>query len=137
MLPSASVLKLEKKMSINFIMTFAHFSLKRNSKQKLAYKQIFLLSFFFSKKNIKSIKNLSSNIVPSSMAKGARKEKVHLYVKFLSAKLCILPNRNPQNCVKTTNQNWVPNQTKTTRRACITDKHRITGRREGYRRRVR
>ena len=35
-----------------------------------------------------------------------RKEKVYL----LWPQNCILPNRNPQNCVKTTNQNWVPEQ---------------------------
>ena len=58
-------------------MSFAHYSLKKNNKQDLAYKLIFLLSSFF-QKNIKSIKNLFSNIVPSSVAKSARKEKVHL-----------------------------------------------------------
>ena len=29
---------------------------------------------------------------------------------MFAAKLCILPNRNPQNYVKTTNQNWAPKQ---------------------------
>ena len=74
---------------------------------------------------------MSSNIVSSSMAKSARKEKVHLDLKFLSAKLCILPIRNPQNCVKTTNQNRVPNQIETTWRACLADNHNIADRREG------
>ena len=40
---------------------------------------------------------------------------------FFPAKLCILPNGNPQNLVKTTNQNWV-HKTETTRRACLAGK---------------
>ena len=28
--------------------------------------------------------------------------------KIFIAKMCILPNRNPRNCVNITNQNWVP-----------------------------
>ena len=59
------------------------------------------------------------------MARSVRKEKVYLHVKCFSAKLSILPNRNLQICVKTTNQNWVPNQTETTSRACLVDKERI------------
>ena len=59
------------------MMSFAHCSLKKNNKEKLAYKLIFLLSSFF-QKNINSIKNFFSNIVASSMAKSAKKEKVHL-----------------------------------------------------------
>ena len=48
-----------------------------NNKQKLAYKLIFLLIFCrFFQKIIKSIKNLFSNIIPSSMAKCEERESL-------------------------------------------------------------
>ena len=53
-----------------------------------------------------------------------------------SAKLHILQNRNRQNCVKTTNQNSVP-ETEIRRRACFADKHGTADRREGFHRRGR
>ena len=89
-------------------MTFSHFSLKKNKKQKLANKLIVLPIFcHFFQKIIKSIKNLFSNIVPSSMAKCEEKcdKSLPTMSEKFSAKLCILPNGNPQNCAKTTNQN--------------------------------
>ena len=64
------------------------------------------------------------------MAKSARKENVYLTCQFFPEKLCILPNRNPQICVKTINQNLVPNQTEITKWSCVADKHRIFNKRE-------
>ena len=48
-----------------------------NNKQKLAYKLIFLLIFCrFFQEIIKSIKNLFSNIIPSSMTKCEERESL-------------------------------------------------------------
>ena len=127
------VLQLEKKY-INFIMTCSHFSLKKTEVrlQTDTFSDIF---FFFFQKIIKSIKNLFSNIVPSDIStdilsffsKNYKEDKefVFKYCSFLYGKvggkktftyhmtmsnffftkLCILSNGNPQNRVKTTNQN--------------------------------
>ena len=37
----------------------------------------------------------------------ASKEKVAYHVKIFAKKLFILSNKNQQNCVNATNQNWV------------------------------
>ena len=78
------VLQLEKKY-INFITTFFHFSLKMNNKQKLAYKLIFC---HFFQKIINSIKNLFSNIVPSSMAKCEERKSLPI-MSIFSLQNCV------------------------------------------------
>ena len=67
---SCVVLQLEKKC-INFIMTFAHFSLKKESQTEASLLTDIIFYWYFVgffQKIIKSIKNLFSNVVPSSMA---------------------------------------------------------------------
>ena len=72
-------------------MTFSHFSLKKNKKQKLANKLIVLPIFCrFFQKIIKSIKNLFSNIVSSSLAKCEESKRKSLPT---------MSNFFPQNCV--------------------------------------
>ena len=51
----------------------------------------------------------------------ARKEKVAYRVKIFGAKLCILPNKNPRNCVKKNKQSEL-SKAETTKSTC-----RVTG----------
>ena len=117
---SCVVLQLELN-HINFIMTFSHFSLKKFNKQKLAYKLIVLLIFCrFFQEIIKSIKNLFSNIVPSSMAKCEERKSLPTMSIFFLQKSVFYRMEIRRTVFKTTNDNWVPNWvTETTKGACL------------------
>ena len=117
---SCVVLQLELNHT-NFIMTFSHFSLKKYNKQKLAYKLIVLLIFCrFFQEIIKSIKNLFSNIVPSSMAKCEERKSLPTMSIFFLQKSVFYRMEIRRTVFKTTNDNWVPNWvTETTKGACL------------------
>ena len=117
---SCVVLQLELN-HINFIMTFSHFSLKKFNKQKLAYKLIVLLIFCrFFQEIIKSIKNLFSNIFPSSMAKCEERKSLPTMSIFFLQKSVFYRMEIRRTVFKTTNDNWVPNWvTETTKGACL------------------
>ena len=133
---SCVVLKLEEKIISILYWLLLILAPKNNNKQKLAYKLIFLLSFFFLKN--KEHKEFAFKYCFFLYGKKCEEGKsLPTMSNFLPQSCVFLPNKNPENCVKTTNKNWVPNQTETTRHACLADKHRITERREGSHKRGR
>ena len=69
-----------KKKYINFMMTFSHFSLKKNNKQKLAY----ILSFF--KKNYKEHKEFVFKYCSFLYGRVRGKKKFTNHVKLFSRK---------------------------------------------------
>ena len=91
-------LELEEKFYQFYNDFFSFWPKNKNNKQKLAYKLIFLLSFDFKKIYFQIL------FLPL-WQRARRKDKVYQHVKIVAANMCVLLNRNRQNCVKTTNQN--------------------------------
>ena len=65
---------------------------------------------------------MSSNIVPFSIVKCEERKSLPTVSKFSPQNCVFYRIKIMRNCVKTTNQNWVPCKTETTRRAFLSVK---------------